>query len=211
MARNRSRGLQFYKKKKKISRVIVKEIVSWLVVILIAVFLAIVSNYFYGTTVPMVGISMEPVIHNEQRVFVDKFCYVLGSPGRGDVVAFLPNGNQNSHYYIKRVVAVPGDTISSEDGILYINGEVCPYLTDKLQDVGITATEFTLEYGTYFLLGDNPNSSEDSRSANIGPVEMDCILGRVWFKLSQKENKMGFVSDKVPENTLEIIAKRSSN
>lgn len=205
MASNRSKGLQFYRRKKKINRSIIKEIVSWIMVILIAVFLAIVSNYFYGTTIPMVGISMEPGIYNEQRVLVDKFCYVLGSPGRGDVVAFLPNGNQNSHYYIKRVVGVPGDTISSEDGILFINGEVCPYLTDKLQDVGIATSEFTLENGTYFLLGDNPNSSEDSRSANIGPVAMDYILGRVWFKLSLGEHKLGFVLDKPLENTLDLV------
>lgn len=208
MSGKRNKGLQFYRKKKKINKAIVKEIMSWIIIILIAVFLAIVSNFFYGTTIPMVGISMEPGIYNEQRVFVDKFCYVLGSPSKGDIVAFLPNGNQNSHYYIKRVVGVPGDTISSENGILLINGEVCPYLTDKLQDVGIAASEFTLENGTYFLLGDNPNSSEDSRSANIGPVDMDCILGRVWFKLSQKEHKMGFVLDKVPDNTLEIIDKK---
>lgn len=197
MARNKNKGLQFYKRKKKINKTIVNEVFIWILGIAIAIFLAGVSNYFFGTTTRMIGVSMEPTLCNEQKVMIDKFCYVLGTPKIGDVVAFLPNGNENSHYYVKRVIAVPGDRIMAEDGILYVNGIESPYLTDKLEDMGIAAAGLTLSAGQYFCIGDDPNNSEDSRSANIGPVLQEYILGRVWFRQTGESKKLGFVTRKI--------------
>ena len=109
------------------------------------------------------------------------------------MVVFLPNGNENTHYYVKRVAAVPGDKVLIQGGILYVNGEVSPWVTEKLLDPGIAANEFTLGSEEYFCIGDNPGNSEDSRSANIGPVKETDIIGKAWFHASCEEMGMGLV------------------
>jgi signal peptidase I len=137
---------------------------------------------------------MEPALYNGQEVLVNRFIYRLISPHDGDVVVFLPNGNQNSHYYVKRIVAEPGDTLVIREGILYINN--VPYTEtelDKIADAGILENELTLEEDEYFVVGDNINNSEDSRSGNIGPVSRDSIIGKVWFHMASGESSMGFI------------------
>ena len=170
-----------------------KEVFSWLFGIVTAVFIAIVLNVFLGTTTSVVGVSMEPVLYNGQQIFINSFIYLISSPKRGDVVVFLPNGNENAHYYVKRVVAVPGDKVVVQGGILYVNGQESPWVTEKLADAGIAANEITLESSDFFCIGDNPGNSEDSRSANIGPVNEADIIGKVWFRAPCEEAGMGFV------------------
>lgn len=189
----KSKGLSFYKKKKSISAATVREIFSWIFGIVAAVFIAAVLNYFMGMTTNVVGLSMEPTLYNGQKIYIDRFLYILSSPKQGDVVVFLPNGNENAHYYVKRIVAVPGDRLVVKDGVLYVNGLESPWVTEKLVEAGIAGNEFTLESGEYFCIGDNPGNSEDSRSANIGPVKETDIIGRVWFRGKCSELGMGFV------------------
>ena len=119
----RNKGLSFYKKKKKISQELLREIFSWIFGIALSVFLAAVVVIFLGKSTRVVGMSMEPTLENGQQIFIDRFLYVLSSPKAGDVVAFLQNGNENSHYYVKRVVAGPGDEVRIADGTLYVNGQ----------------------------------------------------------------------------------------
>ena len=191
MAKNR--GLSFYRRKKKISSAHVREAFSWLFGIFTAIFIAVVLNVFLGVTTNVVGVSMEPALYNGQQIFINSFVYLISSPKAGDVVVFLPNGNENTHYYVKRVVAGPGDSVAIRDGILYVNGEESPWVEEKLAEAGIAAEEFTVENGEYFCIGDNPGNSEDSRSANIGPVREEDILGKVWFRAACEEIGMGFV------------------
>ena len=191
MAKNR--GLSFYRRKKKISSAHVREIFSWLFGIFTAVFIAVVLNVFLGVTTNVVGVSMEPTLYNGQQIFINSFLYLISSPKAGDVIVFLPNGNENTHYYVKRVVAGPGDSVLIQNGILYVNGEASPWVEEKLAEAGIAAEEFTVENGEYFCIGDNPGNSEDSRSANIGPVREVDILGKVWFRAACEEIGMGFV------------------
>ena len=189
----KNRGLSFYKRKKKISPALVREIFSWIFGIGAAVFIAVVLNIFLGVTTNVVGVSMEPALYNGQLIFINSFVYQISSPKAGDVVVFLPNGNENTHYYVKRVAAVPGDKVLIQGGILYVNGEVSPWVTEKLLDPGIAANEFTLGSEEYFCIGDNPGNSEDSRSANIGPVREEDIIGKVWFRAAYGDTGMGFV------------------
>lgn len=191
MAKNK--GLSFYKKKKSISAATIKEIFSWIFGIIVAVFIAGVLDYFMGMSTNVVGVSMEPTLYNGQKIYINRFLYILSSPRAGDVVVFLPNGNENAHYYVKRVVAVPGDHLVVKDGVLFVNGLESPWITDKIVEAGIAENEFTLENGEYFCIGDNPGNSEDSRSANIGPVKETDIVGKVWFRGKNSELGMGFV------------------
>lgn len=189
----RHNGLSFYKKRKKINIAIVKEVLSWIFGIIMSIFIAAVIAYFFGMTTNVVGVSMEPALYNGEKIFIDRFVYVISNPRSGDVVIFLPNGNENSHYHTKRILAVPGDKVQVTEGILYVNGQESKWITEKIMDAGIANEEFTLQSEEYFCMGDNPNNSEDSRSANIGPVKKDNIIGKVWFHLGGESNGIGFV------------------
>ena len=191
----RKKGLTFYEKEKKINKSTIHEILSTLFYCGVAVFLAFVLVFSVGMKISMVGVSMEPALYNGQEVLINRFIYKITSPKRGDVIAFLPNGNQNSHYYLKRIVGLPGESIQIIDGYVYINGERVPEDEyDKMADYGIAENEIQLGSDEYFVLGDNRNMSEDSRSGNIGAVKKDTIAGKAWFHLSCDEEGTGFVN-----------------
>lgn len=191
----RKKGLTFYEKEKKINKSTIHEILSTLFYCGVAVFLAFVLVFSVGMKISMVGVSMEPALYNGQEVLVNRFIYKITSPKREDVIAFLPNGNQNSHYYLKRIVGLPGESVQIIDGYVYINGERLPEDEyDKMADYGIAENEIQLGSDEYFVLGDNRNMSEDSRSGNIGAVKKDTIAGKAWFHLSCDEEGTGFVN-----------------
>lgn len=190
----RKKGLSFYRKKKKISAALMKEIWSYVFLVIASVLVAFVLVFSIGMRTSVIGVSMEPALYNGQEILVNRFVYKLFSPKVGDVVVFLPGGNQNSHYYVKRVVAKPGDIVSIREGVLYVNN--VPYADgdlDKIADPGILENELTLEKDEYFVIGDNINNSEDSRSGNIGPIKADSIIGKVWFHMASTGNGMGFI------------------
>ena len=190
----KKKGLSFIQKKKRIKKSHIKELIILLFSIAVTVFLAFVLVYTFGIRTSVIGISMEPVLYNGQEVLIDRLVYQLSAPKRGDVVVFLPNGNPNSHFYLKRVVAVPGETVHIIGGYLYVNDVIHDEdIYDKMEDAGIAANQFRLRSDEFFVLGDNRNNSEDSRSGNIGVVTRDEITGKAWFKLPFDEIKMGFI------------------
>lgn len=190
----KQKGLSFYKRKKKLSSSAIREIFSWIFGIVVSVFIAGVLVYSVGMSSTAIGVSMEPEIGNGQKILISRIAYILSTPQVGDVIVFLPNGNSNSHYYVKRVVAVPGDVVQIRNGLLYVNGlEVIEDGMDKMAYHGIAENELVLGGDEYFVLGDNRNNSEDSRSANIGAVKEEYIIGEAWFKLPGNQNSIGFV------------------
>jgi signal peptidase I len=153
-----------------------------------------VSVFCVGTQTSVIGSSMEPVLYNGQHIFLDKIIYKVSSPRRGDVIVFLPNGNEKSHYYVKRVIGVPDDELYIRGGVLYVNDEaVLEYYNDKIAEPGILESKVTLGEDEYFVIGDNVNSSEDSRSANIGMVRKSYIIGKAWFKMASGDSDIGRV------------------
>ena len=199
MFRRKRRSLTFYRRKKIITQALVREIFSWITVTVAAILSALIIVIAFGMQVRSIGDSMEPFINNGQKVLVNRLAYKILTPKRGDIIVFLPNGNTNSHYYVKRVVALPGETVQIIDGSLYINGvlrEEDDKLYDKMEDEGIAANEIKLESGEFFVLGDNRNSSEDSRSANVGLVKTQMIVGKAWFKIRSGDNPSGIIFGK---------------
>lgn len=168
---------------------------AWIVecAIVIAIAYSLVSFFGFRTTV--VGNAMQDTLQNEEQIFVNRFIYMMRAPKQGDIVVFLPNGNEKSHYYVRRVIACPGDTVQIKDGKVYLNGTV--YKNDiasaAIEDAGIAADEITLGDDEYFVLGDNRNSSEDSRMANIGNVKKEYMIGKAWFHFKSFGN-MGTIS-----------------
>ena len=192
----KKKKLSFYQKKKTISPKVIREIFSWITMTIITVIVAFGFVFIFGMQVKVIGDSMEPAAYNGQTVLVNRLVYKIFGPNNGDIIVFLPNGNVNSHYYVKRVVACPGDKVQIIDGNLYINGEIQTEdqdKYDKMEDAGIASNEIKLKSGEYFVLGDNRNSSEDSRSANIGIVTTNMMVGKAWFKLGHNDNKGGFI------------------
>lgn len=190
----RHKGLSFYKKKKKkISADTLHEIASWVFGIFAAILIAFVLTTSIGMQTSIIGVSMEPELYNGQKILVNRFIYKLSSPKKGDVIVFLPNGNQNAHYYVKRVVAVPGESVQIKGGRLYVNGTMQEEEYDKIADAGIAENELTLGDGEFFVLGDNRNNSEDSRSGNLGPIPKNNIVGQAWFHMGSGKDGMGFV------------------
>lgn len=190
--RNR-KGLSFSRKRRNVSAHVMKEVFSWMAHILIAVFFAFVLVFFVGMRTSVIGVSMENVLHSGQQVLVNRLSYLVFGPKEGDIIVFTPNGSRNTHFYVKRVVAVPGDTVCIKDGKLYVNNSIAEYDYDKIMDAGIVENELTLEAGEYFVMGDNCNNSEDSRSGNIGPVSRDMIEGKAWFALGKGISYSGFI------------------
>lgn len=187
-------GLHFGREKKKVNVPIVKEIITWILEIAIVLAIAFVFVYFIGLRTSVVGQSMVPTLDNKQEILVNRFIYSVTDPKPNDIVVFLPNGNEKSHYYVKRVIGVPGDTVQIKDGIVYVNGEVFEEKvnTAEILDAELAAEEIVLEEDEYFVLGDNRNNSEDSRYANIGNVKKEYIVGKAWFIVSPFED-FGFL------------------
>ena len=143
---SKKQGLSFYHKKKKISSTALREIAEWFFLVFTAILIATVLVFSIGMRTSVIGVSMEPGLYNGQEILINHFLYKIVSPKRGDVIVFLPNGNQNTHYYVKRVVGLPGETVQIKDERLYINGVLAEEDEgyDKMADAGITENEITL-------------------------------------------------------------------
>ena len=193
LGRRRS-GLNFGRTRKKFNVEKFKEIIIWTVQILAVVFMAYVCVSFFGIRSNVVGQAMAETLKSGDQVLINKFVYIISDPKAGDVIVFLPNGNEKSHYYVRRVIAVPGDLVQVKDGAVYVNGKLFNEVTDvaAMEEAGIASEEIKLGKDEYFVLGDNRNNSEDSRYANIGNIKREHIIGQAWFCLPQKGD-MSFI------------------
>lgn len=184
--RRRTAGLNFRKQKKKLNIPLIKIVASWILEIAIVIAIAGVFVYFIGMRTTVVGQSMAKQLNDGDQILVNRLQYEVVDPKPGDVIVFLPNGNKKSHYYVKRVIAVPGDKVQIKDGIIYVNGAAYEdsSMTTAIEDPGVAEDELVLGSDEYFVLGDNPENSEDSRYANIGNVKASYIIGKAWFKIT---------------------------
>jgi signal peptidase I len=146
--------------------------------ILPALLIVLVVNVFLAQATRVEGQSMEPNLHNNERLIIEKISYRFHPPHRGDIVVIrMPN--RHSDPLIKRVVGLPGETIEIRDGHVYINGQMLnePYLEQLTYgDTG----PHVIAPGYIFVLGDNRGASNDSRS--FGEVTISSIVGHAWFR-----------------------------
>ena len=176
------RGLSFRRKRRKVTATGAKHWAFFVFQIVVVLGLSFFAAYSLGMHVTVMGSSMEDTLEDGDTVFVNRVAYLVSEPQAGDIVVFLLNGNEKDHYYVKRVVAVPGDTVQIVDGVLYVNGEMYDEEdTEAIKTAGLAQEEITLGEDEYFVLGDNRNSSEDSRYTSIGNVSLEDIAGKAWF------------------------------
>ena len=133
--------------------------------------------------------SMEPTFQNNDYLFVSKQAYRLfGDPKNGDIIVFhtdLETENGTEKMLIKRVIGVPGDTVDIENGQVYVNGEIIyeDYILDPYTASHDAGTHFEVPEGCVFAMGDNRGVSLDSRYVEVGYVEIDDIMGKVFVRL----------------------------
>ena len=180
----RKDGLNFRRQRKQLDFSKLKAVIITLIEIALVVCLAYGLVMIFGKQVECANASMEPTYQTGDILLINTISYRVKSPEAGDVIAFKPKSNVNASYSIKRVIAVPGDTIQITGGRIYVNGERYKenLEADPIEIAGIVASEQTLLEDQYFVLGDNRNASEDSRYESIGYVSEKDILGKVWAK-----------------------------
>jgi signal peptidase I len=136
------------------------------------------------------GTSMQPELRDQDRLFINKFAYRFEGISRGDVVVFhYPRDPSKS--YIKRIIALPGDTLSIDEGRVYVNGKRVeePYVPRRYRDAR-SLPHTVIPDGDYFVMGDHRSISSDSR--DFGPVERDLIYGKAAFVYWPADN-MGVI------------------
>ncbi|WP_414044654.1 signal peptidase I [Macrococcus equi] len=167
-----------------------KEIVEWLIAIVVALALIFVINQFLFVTYTVKGDSMDPTLKDGEKVIVNKIGYVTGKIDNGDVIVFHAD---KQYDYVKRVIGTPGDNVKYVDDQLYVNGKQVdePYLEEnKVAKTNILLTEnFSVKdlahakgkdkipEGYLLVLGDNREVSKDSRY--FGLIKDDKVVGEV--------------------------------
>ena len=155
------------------------EIRVWTRDLLIAIGLALVIIVFLYQPVKVEGTSMAPLLSDQERIFINKFVYRFEAIHRGDVVVFwYPLDRSKS--FIKRVIALPGETVTIRQGVVTVNGTVIPepYVPPQYEDVSDFGPT-RVPADSYFVMGDHRISSNDSRV--FGPVPSQFIYGRAVF------------------------------
>jgi signal peptidase I len=160
-------------------RPIRRELRAWARDLVIALSLAMVIIVFFYQPVKVEGTSMAPLIHDQERIFINKFVYRFEPIGRGDVVVFwYPLDRSKS--YIKRVIGLPGETVEIRRGRVFVDGKRLDesYVPPQYADYG-NFGPIRVPQNSYFVLGDHRISSNDSRI--FGTVESSYIYGKAVF------------------------------
>lgn len=193
-----------------------KEIFEWVYTIAIALVIAFAIKAFLFDVVRVDGSSMFPTLENNDRLIVTKLGYephqgdiiildssyknreayydkLASSKGKEELSSFdkllnlknLPS-NLKKRYYVKRIIALPGQTVDLKDGKVYVDGEMLdePYYSGLTQSID-SAVEYplTVEEDMVFVMGDNRPHSKDSRSSELGQVPYDAVLGKAQLRI----------------------------
>jgi signal peptidase I len=143
-----------------------------------AVLIALMIHLFLAQATRVYGQSMQPGLHTNERLVVEKLSYRFHGPRRGDVVV-LHDPSGGSELLIKRVIGLPGERVTIADGHVFVDGVALqePYLDQKTSGNG---SSWLVPPLRVFVMGDNRQASRDSRS--FGTVPLDEIVGRALFR-----------------------------
>ena len=178
-------------KKEKEKKTLKEEILSWIWTIAAALLIAGLIRAYIAEPIRVDGNSMCNTLMDGEVMLVSKLDYRFGEMQRGDVVVCRYPGRitssvdlgaamtlQNHTLFVKRLVALPGDTVMIQGGVLYVNDEAVP----NPEKMATTPRDFgPIELGAdqYFVIGDNRRSSHDSRANDVGPISESAIMGKV--------------------------------
>ena len=182
------------KRSKRSSRSSTRNMVEWALVIVGAILVAFLVKTFLIQAFQIPSASMHPTLLEGDRVLVNKLSYDLHDVNRGDVIVFARPKGMNAapgdpDDLIKRVIGLPGDTVQTKDGDVYVNGRRLeePYLAKGTVSEGLD-DPVTVPDGHVWVMGDNRGDSQDSRV--FGPIDEDTIVGRA-FMVMWPPSRMG--------------------
>ncbi|MDO5550511.1 MAG: signal peptidase I [Lachnospiraceae bacterium] len=170
-------------KKKTPSSNLKAEIISWIQILLTAACIAFVLNTFIIANSKVPSGSMENTIMTDDRVIGSRLTYRFSDPERGDIAIFhFPD--DESIYYVKRIIGLPGDTVDIINGAVYLNGSETPLEEPYLKEAMLPEEDmhFEVPEDSYFMMGDNRNFSYDARYWNNHFVKRDKIIAKVMFR-----------------------------
>lgn len=166
-------------KKPRLSANAKKEIREWITSLIVALVAVLIIRAFLFTIIRVDGYSMLDTLHNGDRLYVSVLTPRLNGYERGDIViCHYPNRREN---FVKRIIALPGDTVEVRGGALYINGQLTeePYLseerTQKFHGGLYDFKPVELSEDQYFVMGDHRDDSNDSR--RVGPITGSMLVG----------------------------------
>lgn len=162
-----------------------------------ALIVSVLIVKYVGQRTVVDGSSMNPTLYHNDNLWVNKLTYQFEDPERFDIVVLRPYDFDPKVYYIKRVIALPGETIwIDRNGDIYIDGEILEedYGMERIlpENIGRASEPITLGEDEFFVMGDNRNNSGDSRSRAVGNVKRDRIIGKAWIRIWPL-NKFGVV------------------
>lgn len=180
------------KKKEKKKKTLLQEIASFVLDLCILLVAFVLLRTFVGEPVWVSGTSMTNTLQNRELLWVSKLAYGEGVKGmeRGDIVICRYPGRKDAAWnlgaslsvtrhtvFVKRLVALPGDTVEITGGTLYVNGEAVPD-PEKMASTPLDYPLRKLGANEYFVIGDNRRTSHDSRSSDVGPIGREMIMGK---------------------------------
>ena len=160
-----------------------RALLDWVIVIAVALLVAFLVRTFVLAHFVVDGTSMSTTLHDGDRVFVNKLSYRLHDPGRGDVVVLHEIRGTTDRDLIKRVIALPGETIEMRNCEVSIDGKKLdePYLDPQVVTPGNCGGDLAptvVPDDHVFVMGDNRGGSLDSR--NLGPIDEGDLVGRAF-------------------------------
>ena len=160
-----------------------KELLSWVQILVIAAIIAYVLNTFIIANSRVPSASMENTIMTRDRVIGSRLTYYFEEPKRGDIIIFRYPDDE-SIYYVKRIIGLPSDIIDIKDGHVYLNNSEPPLDEPYLKEPMIPEPDLHYEVpeDSYFMMGDNRNSSADSRRWKNTYLKRDKIVAKVMFR-----------------------------
>lgn len=188
---NRNRLRHNRKVKEFNKRAFFRYLRQYLITLMITVSVGYSLVAFGVQSLRIIGQSMEPTLDNGDTVLVNKTAYWFRGPQRYDMIAFKQREDGESYYNVKRVIGLPGETVTIQDGYVFIDGVALSDLPfdERIATEGLALDGVTLSDGEYFVLGDNVNNSEDSRFSNMGNILENEILGKISYRYLPKENR----------------------
>lgn len=160
----------------------VAELISWVKTIVAALVMAWFITTFLIVNAQVPSGSMENTVMTGDRLIANRLSYVFSEPKRFDIVVFKYPDDE-SKLYIKRIIGMPGDTVTIRDNEIYINDSTEPLDDSFIKEPMITPDAvYEVPEGHYFMMGDNRNNSSDSRFWQNTYVAKDKILGKAVFK-----------------------------
>jgi signal peptidase I len=164
--------------------IFIDKIFKWIVDIVVVIVLAIFFTTYFCQQTKVVGNSMSDILVNGDNVMINTLSYKMSSPERYDIIVFeKKEKNGDTIEYIKRIVGLPGETVQIVNGRIYIDDKILDYNmdSDNIVNAGLASDKIKLDYNEYFVMGDNWNNSEDSRSNTVSNVKLSEIKGKVWL------------------------------